>query len=31
MKKDTLYKGFGVKLSGVDIDRRIEFVKEYKG
>lgn len=31
IKKDTLYKRSGVKLSGVDIDRRIEFVKKYKG
>lgn len=28
IKKDALYK---IKLSGIEIDRRIEFVKEYKG
>ena len=30
IKKDTLYKNYGVKLSGIEIDRRIKFVKEYK-
>ena len=27
IKKDVLYK---IKLSGIEIDRRIEFVKEYR-
>lgn len=31
IKKDTLYKNYEVKLSGIEIDRRIKFVKEYKG
>lgn len=31
IKNDTLYADSRVKLSGIEIDRRIKFVKEYKG